>query len=164
MNRPHLALIYFSVEFSGGLEKLRQTIQGLRENGETLGVSSIYKRFLTSRSEDLNSEICLVVKLETPLSETELDQFLHKLVEEHLREPRKQGRALLLSYDQTMRLAPSLPLPNPQLRNDGLTLRCAAEVWGGYEHPVLGQSLNELVKSSEPMATAEFFAQGISLK
>lgn len=164
MNRPHHALIYLSVEFSGGLEKLRQVLRRLRESGETLAMSSVYKRFLTDRSEDLNSEVCLVVKFETTLVEDELDQLLQKLTLENLNEPRKHGRALLLSYDQIMRMAPSLPLPHPQLRNDGLTLRCAAEVWGGYEHPVLGQSLNELVKSlSEPMNTTEFFAQGKGL-
>jgi 7,8-dihydro-6-hydroxymethylpterin-pyrophosphokinase len=163
MTRQHQALIYISVEFTSGLERLRHVFQELRESGETIGVSSVYKRFLTSRHEDLNSEICLVVKFETTFNEAELDQALQKINGELLQAPRKHGHCLLLSYDQTVQLLPLLTLPHPQLRNDGLTLRCAAEVWGGYGHPVLGQSLNELVKLSEPMQTTEFFAQGKGL-
>lgn len=163
MNRQHHALIYVSVEFTSGLERLRQVLRDLRQSGDSIGVSSVYKRFLTSRHEDLNSEICLVVKLETNLNEASLDQAIQQINSGLLHEPRRHGHMLLLSYDQTVQLLPHMTLPHPQLRIDGLTLRCAAEVWGGYEHPVLGQSLNELVKLSEPMNTTEFFAQGKGL-
>jgi hypothetical protein len=163
MTRPHHALISISVEFTAGLEKVRALLGELRQYGDISGVSSVYKRFLTSRHEDLNSDICLVIKMDTDISHGELQQKLEEINAALLQNLRKQGQTLLLSYDRMVQLLPASTLPHPLLRNDGLTLRCAAEVWGGYEHPVLGQTLNELVKSSEPIKTSEFFAQGKSL-
>lgn len=163
MTRPHHALIYISVEFTAGLEKVRTLLTGLRQYGDIPRTSSVYKRFLTSRQEDLNSDICLVVKIDTDLGPMELQQRLEEMNSVLLQNQHRQGQTLLLSYDRVVQLLPTSTLPHPQLRNDGLTLRCAAEIWGGYEHPVLGQTLNELVKSSEPIKTSEFFAQGKNL-
>lgn len=71
-----------------------------------------------------------------------------------------QENLLLLSYDQEIRMMPGENLPSPKLHTDTLTLRCAAEAWGDYRHPVLGQTLQELVRLSDPLKHVEFFAQG----
>jgi hypothetical protein len=165
MKTPHHALIRISVDLVAGNSRLQTIVAEIQDVGRIVAGSSVYKRFLNSRREDLNSELLLVVKLETQKSEIEMFDFLKK---KEMISPR-QGMAkpetyTLLAYDQTTRLVPGQNLPSTLLHQDFLTLRCASEAWGAYEHPVLGQTLNELVKSTQQQKErstehTEFFSQ-----
>jgi len=161
MSQGHWTLIYIAAETVSGIPVLSEMIKHIKPLGQVLGLSSIYKRYLNSRQEDLNSEICAVLLVNTDRSDEDLSGLLKTLNQQ-----RGQGsaqsttRAVLLSYDNEVKLFPQRPLPHPQLHEDQVTLRCASEVWGSFEHPVLGQTLNELVRSEHGMSRAEFFAQG----
>lgn len=161
MTPAHMAMVSISIELTAGQARLKQIVSSFSEIGQIVGVSSVYKRFLTNRAEDLNSELVLVLKIETDLLPEEIFQFLNEKAQANV--GRVSGHFVLLVYDRQVRLMPGQNLPSALLHSDNLTLRCAAEAWGGYEHPVLGQTLNELVRSNEPLNNVEFFAQGRSL-
>lgn len=160
VNQSHSILIRISVDLVAGASHLQTTVRELQDVGRMTAASSVYKRFLNSRMEDLNSELILVIKMETLKSESEIFQFLKKKGNGG---PRiglsKPDSYLLLAYDSATRLVPGENLPNPLLHQDSLTLRCASEAWGAYEHPVLGQTLDELVKFNQSVERTEFFSQ-----
>lgn len=162
MKQTHMAMIYISTDLMAGIPRLEKIIESLKTTGEIVGVSSIYKKYRNQRSEDLNSDLVLVVKLETEKVFEELFQVLDK-TEQQQRLSTHSALLSLLTYDRLVRLYPGQNLPSPLLHTDPLTLRCASEVWGSFEHPVLGQTLNELVRSQKPLSHVEFFAQGKSL-
>ena len=115
---------------------------------------------MNERAEDLNSELILVMKIKTHKSDLELFRFLKQ--KEKNRGQLQQMRSesfIMLAFDQMTRMVPGQNLPNVLLHSDRLILRCAAEAWGSYEHPVLGKTLNEIVKSEKEIAGVEFFSQ-----
>ena len=143
-----------------GSHRLQTLIREIQEIGKIVTGSSIYKRFLNSRMEDLNSELIFVVKLETQKNEIQVFDFLRK---KEMISPRfgmsKPETYTMLAFDQNTRLVPGENLPSPLLHQDPLTLRCASDAWGSFEHPVLGQTLNELVKSHQSVERTEFYSQ-----
>jgi hypothetical protein len=161
MIQTHIALISITLELTLGSQRLKEAVSTLEGIGQIIGVSSVYKRYLNYRMEDLNSELVVVLKMETEKTAEEIFRFLKGSQLQQIAP--KAEACVLLAYDNQVRLLPGQNLPSPLLRSDGLTLRCAAEAWGSYEHPVLGQTLNELVRSNESLPQAEFFAQGRSL-
>jgi hypothetical protein len=60
-------------------------------------------------------------------------------------------------------MSPRLTLPYPLLHQDPLIIRCAAEAWGQYEHPIYLKSLSEMARSAQNAKTAEFHMQGKNL-
>lgn len=162
--KQNVALVYFSADLLAGLGFLRKLATDLMDQVQIEAVSSIYKRYLTPRREDLNSELCVVLKISTTLDLHTLGNYFDsQQVERGQNGSPATVRAILLSYSNQVLLTPKRPLPHPQLHSDPLTMRCAAEIYGSYGHPVLGQTLNELVKSSETPESIEFFSQGRSL-
>lgn len=159
-NPPSSGLILISTDFVSGAKRLSQILTQIKSFGAIELGSSVYRKYLGAKAEDLNSEICLVVKLRTFLTDRELIRGLRELTTEELktryREPEK---ILLLCYDDKIQVIPGLNLPHPILHSDGLTLRCAAEVWPEYSHPVLGQTLNELVRCRPVTSEFDFFSQ-----
>ena len=165
MTEQHAALIFISIDLVSGPDRLRDISREIGEIGRIAATSSVYKRYLNERSEDLNSELVMVMKVETQKSEMDIFRFL-KMKEkpgDHHQLARPEC-FLLLSFDQMTRLVPGQNLPSPLLHSDRLVLRCAAEAWGSYEHPVLGQSLNEIVKSEKEIVGVEFFSQTLTEK
>jgi 7,8-dihydro-6-hydroxymethylpterin-pyrophosphokinase len=162
--KSHSALIWTSTDLMAGLDRLKVRIQQLESVGDIARVSAVYKKFLSHRSEDLNSLLVLAIRLNTDLESEQLFAILQSL--EKNDEPTAGGEnesLTLLAFDQEIRLMPGQNLPHLKLHTDTLTLRCAAETWGEYQHPVLGQSLQDLVRFSDPLKHVEFFAQGRSL-
>lgn len=154
MSKNH-ALLSITVPLVAGTAALRSAIQQISKIGSIHTVSSVYKRYLNGRAEDLNSELVTVLKIETSLSHVELNQaLLTKMLETFT-----QHKVQLLNYNSLVSLNPDLPLPSPILYGDHVVLTCAAEAWGVYEHPVLGETLNQLLKSATPGSNAEFFGQ-----
>ncbi len=162
--KTHSALIWTSTDLMAGLERLKSRIQQIGSVGDIVRVSSVYKKFLSHRSEDLNSLLVLAIRLTTDLPSDQLFAILQSL--EKNDEPASGGEhesLILLAFDQEIRMMPGQNLPHIKLHTDTLTLRCAAEAWEEYRHPVLGQTLQDLVRFSDPLKHVEFFAQGRSL-
>jgi hypothetical protein len=162
--KAHSALIWTSTDLMAGLDRLKTRVQQLADVGDIARVSAVYKKFLSHRSEDLNSLLVLAIRLNTDLGSDQLFAILQSLAKND--EPTSGGEnesLILLAFDQEIRLMPGQNLPHLKLHTDTLTLRCAAEAWGEYQHPVLGQSLQDLVRFSDPLIHVEFFAQGRSL-
>lgn len=161
----HGALIHFSMDLIGGLEKIRYILQKLSESGVIRSTSSVYKRYLTDEKVDLSSRLEVVIRFETQHS---VDQVLHLLMafcvsEEHGTRHRGVVEIILLAFDNLVFLSPRLTLPYPQLHQDPLVIRCAAEAWGQYEHPIFERNLSEISKNAPAAHMAEFLMQGKSL-
>lgn len=138
-----------------------EIIDRLGKIGKLDAVSTLYKKFRTTRSEDLNSSLTLVARWTVGLSAEEIFNVLSEM---RLENSWHNGDDVtLLGIADEVRLVPGENLPNPALHGDSVILRCAAEVYGDYFHPVLGQTLTELVLCSDPASNAEFFSQGRSI-
>lgn len=149
-DKNHGTLFFITADFANGLEGLKAIIQQLAFIGRITGVSSIYKRYHDYSSENFNSDLVISIRMETSLAHHDLHMALQKI----------SSGILILAYDQEVNMYPGKNLPHTDLHSDSLTLRCAAEAWGTYEHPVLGQTLNEIVRSDNKFEKVEFFAQG----
>lgn len=148
----HMTMIFIAVDALEGASALKSKIELLALQCEGLQVSSVYKRNQKSPfSNRYFSELVAVVRAETFLSIEKLSLWLKEKMSNH---------AAVLTFDSDVHLLPDLNLPHPLLHTDPLTLRCACEVWGSYEHPVLGQTLNELVQLEQNTMNYEFFGQG----
>lgn len=161
MSETHQALFWIATDFMSGTARLQNSVFKLTSLGPVISVSSVYKKFLYSRTEDLNSELCAVVKMGIEKSQNEVFDFLSEFIRQSHSAPQgSKTEIAILALDQEVRLYPGQNLPSPLLHSNSLILRCASEAWGGYEHPIIKKTLNELVKSSEPLMNVEFFAQG----
>lgn len=160
----HSALIYVGLDLVGGQELARQLLGKMREAGEVTSISSIYKRFLTEDRAELRSRMEFVLRLDTKMS---VDQTLHMVLSLCAAEsgaPKKgHCEMILLVYDRKILMSPKLTLPYPQLHTDPLIIRCSAEAWGSYEHPIYQKSLSEIAREAVPAQYAEFYLQGKSL-
>ncbi len=139
------------------LKKLTQELDGL----DIYRISSVYRRVDEGTEGTLTSEVMAVLLISTSEELSLLLERLNKLKKQNL-----GVRCELLTFNHDVRLDPEAPIPHPDLHLDPLVLRCASEIRGEFEHPVLGQSLQELVKSSsssfgEPRF--EFLTRGESL-
>lgn len=161
----HSTLVYIAVDLVGGQEKAKDHLRKLAECGEIVSISSIYKRYLTSEQQDLSARMEFVIRFETYLG---VDQMLHLVLS--LCEPEVSGLAqknysevILLVFDDMILMSPRLTLPYPQMHQDPLIIRCSAEAWGQYEHPIYQKNLSEISKSAPSVKQAEFYMQGKSL-
>lgn len=161
----HNSLIYVALDLVGGEAKAKELLAKISECGEILNVSSIYKRYLTAEQVDLSARMEFVMRFETMMS---VDQHLHLVLS--LCEQGSQGlvqrshaELILLAYDDVILMSPRLTLPYPKLHTDSLIIRCAAEAWGQYEHPIYQKTLSEISRTASPAHDAEFYKQGKSL-
>ena len=165
MTQPHNALIYVALDLVGGEAKAKMLLGKIHECGEVIAMSSVYKRYMTEARVDLNARMEFVIRFETVMS---VDQCLHMVLS--LCEQGSQGLAkkdhaelTLLAYDNVILMSPRLTLPYPELHTDPLIIRCAAEAWGQYEHPIFQKTLSEISRTAQPARMAEFYIQGKSL-
>ncbi len=142
-----------------GTQAIRKALEEIRKDFPIERMSSVYKRYFFERNEDLNSELIFVFKTVTDLDPERLVEKLQFLMNLGGTSGTK-AELVLLSYDQLVMLTPRIPLPHPRLAQDPAILRCASEVWGDFNHPVLDQTLNEVVKSMHSFEHIEFFSRG----
>ncbi|KHD88586.1 MAG: hypothetical protein OM95_08790 [Bdellovibrio sp. ArHS] len=161
----HSALIHAALDLVGGTEQAKEVLRKLAECGEISAISSVYKRYLTDERLDLSAYLEFVIRFETPLN---VDALLHLVLS--FSEQGNPGLSkkshkefTLLTYDDVILLSPRLTLPYPQLHQDPLIIRCSAEAWGQYEHPIYQKNLSEIARSAVPAKQAEFYIQGKSL-
>jgi 7,8-dihydro-6-hydroxymethylpterin-pyrophosphokinase len=152
-SEPQQALLSLEIPTIKGPAQLRENLREIHKTVKVLAISSVYKKYANSRREDLNSHLVCVLQVKTELDFWVLNQKLKLLPDPWT----------LLAYGQLVSLTPELSVPNPYLFEDPVLLRCASEAWGFYEHPILGQCLNELVSSVHSFGEVEFFAQGRSV-
>ena len=162
MSEQKHAIIYISIDLVSGLTKMKNIVNELRSIGELRASSTVYKKFRSRRAEDLNASIVMATRWSLRASEAEVFEEIARIMDYHLSQNSWSGNLeiMFLAATNTVRLVPEENLPHPQLHMDSLILRCAAEVYGEYHHPILDQTLAELVLCSDPVRDAEFFDQG----
>lgn len=161
----HTALVHLRLDVVGGLETARAILANLSELGEISAISSVYKRFLTAESVDLSAHLEFVIRFETEMSVEQTLQTLLSLCTSDSESQNRNGYAelALLTFDSVIQMSPNLTLPYPSLHQDPLIIRCAAEAWGQYEHPVYLKNLSDISRNAAPVRLVEFYMQGKSL-
>lgn len=156
----NFALLSLSTQMVKGPRALRDAIGSLAEL-RVQKISSVYRRLDPETEGTLAAEIMVVLGITTSSDLRGLQDQI-----------RMAGTAFpavewkLLSFNHEVRLDPDSPVPHPLLHTDPMILHCAAEVESVFEHPVLGRSLQELVKSSQSLLGApqfEFLMRGETL-
>lgn len=151
----HGALVYFSLDLVGGPKKFQEYLQALPTAVKITAISSIYKRFRGKNQADLNASMDFVVKV---ITDKGPEDFLAELMRNAA-----GMEVILLAFDDLILMSPHLTLPYPELHTNPLIIRCAAEAWGSYEHPVYQKTLSEISRSAQAVTDAEFFLQGRNL-
>ena len=156
----NFALAAISTQLAHGITGLRQALRELSPL-EIQRVSAIYRRIDAATEGTLSSDLVMALRFATNLDLLSVKSKFRLLSSEH-----PATRLYLLTFNHDVILDPKMPLPHPDLHADPLILHCAAEIEGGFEHPVLGRSLQELVKSSQPrdgQSRFEFLSRGEAL-
>ncbi len=156
--RQHFALVGLLVDLTRGQREIKQITNELGSILNLQSVSCIYKRDSTSTNSTLYSELVCTFRVSTSMGSLETQQTLQKISEKY-----QGAEILLLSYNKDVLMLPGQTLPHPNLIKDSVLLRCSSEVWGEYEHPILGQTLNEIVDSNRILEKVEFYSQGSAL-
>lgn len=154
----HFALVGLQSDLTRGERLVRQIIKEYESRFEVHGVSCVYKRNSENVNKTVYSELVCVIKISTTVEVEELRSAINSINIEFA-----GSEGTLLSLDRMVQMLPTLTLPNPKLANDPTILRCASEIWGEYEHPILGQTLNELITSDLSYQKVEFYLQGSKL-
>lgn len=147
------SLVLVAVDYAKGLDGLKKCLRKIVQFSQITNLSSVYRHHFGNQERGYRSTLKMIVKIDTQLSY----ETLLKLTEE------TSGDLTILTFNQEVQLVPNRNLPHPDLNTDFLVLRCAAEAWGGYEHPIIGKTLNEMVVSQESFEQIEFFSQGIKV-
>jgi 7,8-dihydro-6-hydroxymethylpterin-pyrophosphokinase len=158
------ALVLVSIKMISGQEILKRLVNELKLISWDLEFSSVYVQYETEQRYDFDANMVTVLKIVMSQSTQELAQSLER-IQNYLLSYTGPNRVKLvpLAIEQETLLIPGLTLPHPSLHGDALVIRCAAEVWGHYEHPVLKKTLHDLARHLPPITNAEFMLQGKSL-
>jgi 7,8-dihydro-6-hydroxymethylpterin-pyrophosphokinase len=151
-------LLAIVADLAKGEAAQKKLITQVREFCQILAISSVYKRERTVGAK--NPELVAVLKITSSLPSEELAERFSKM---QLNDSGMTAEVVLLTLNHEVWLRPDCTLPDLRLAKDPLFLRCAAEAWGDYEHPILGRTLTELVKLHPAADSIEFFAQGTYL-
>ena len=150
-------LVHLSTNLVGGTLAAQSVVAKLLKIGKIVSSSSVYKRYLSSARVDIYSNIEVVFRFKTECAADELLWHFRQYSAE------KKEKLQLLVFDELVVLAPQITLPNPSLHTDLLVVRCAAEAWPDYEHPIIQKSLREIAAQSPPPLDSQFFLQGKTL-
>lgn len=162
---PHSALIHMSLDVVGGPQYAKAVLHGLNECGNIVSISSVYKRFSNSERMDFSARLEFVLRFSTKMSVDQTLHFVLSQARQGVQGLKQQARAdlLLLTFDNLILMSPRLTLPYPELHKDPLIIRCAAEAWGQYEHPIYQKNLNDISRTAPDARWAEFYMQGKTL-
>jgi hypothetical protein len=147
-----------------GMETLNRLVAELKLISWEMEFSSVYRQFHTEQRYDFDAQLITVVKLgfngttEEFIKKVQgLQAYLSSFV------GKDKVKVVPLAIEQETQMIPELTLPHPILHTEPLVTRCAAEVWGSYEHPILKRTLNDLADKAPAIINAEFMLQGKSL-
>jgi 7,8-dihydro-6-hydroxymethylpterin-pyrophosphokinase len=168
-NQKKLTLISFKVELIEGAHKLNELIFATSDWFELDNISSVYKKYLTVKENDLNSELWVVAKMKTHLDFEEAQIKLFEVQSNFLNGKINSSKTSkyeiqLLTHGESVYMSPLITLPHPNLHEDKMILKCAAEAWGNFEHPILSQTLNNLSQKINFLSNVEFHSQATLLK
>ena len=158
------ALVLISIKMIAGVDILKRLVNELKLISWEMEFSSVYVQYETDQRYDFDANMLTVLKMGTDLEPREFAQkLLH--TQNYLLSFAGPDRVTItpLAMDQETLMVPDLTLPHPSLHMDPLVIRCATEVWGTYEHPILKKTLNDLARRLPKITNAEFFLQGNSL-
>jgi 7,8-dihydro-6-hydroxymethylpterin-pyrophosphokinase len=161
----HNGLIHLALDVVGGEDSAINILSEISELGKIISISSVYKRYLNKAHIDLSARFEVVLHFETLMSVEQTLQLLLSLSAGDRSDiSHKCNPSLtLLVFDELVQMSPHLTLPYPLLHTDSLIIRCASEIWGEYEHPILQKTLREISKSAASAPFVEFHMQGKSL-
>ncbi len=158
------SLIYVSLSMVSGMDTLNRLVSQLKLISWEIEFSSIYRQFQTEQRYDFDARMIAVIKLgfNGPTDELikqvqGIQNYLISFI------GKDKARVIPLAVEQETQMIPELTLPHPILHMEPLVTRCAAEVWGNYEHPILKKTLNDLANNAPAILNAEFLLQGKSL-
>lgn len=154
----HFIMIGLLVDLNRGQKTVRQMTNEMSSIISFIAVSSIYKRSALSHRLGSSAELICVFKASTTLDLEQVSKALSSVQTQH---PGAQIK--LLCYDKNVQMLPAQTLPHPALVQDKALLRCSSEVWGSYEHPILGQTLSEIVNLNGTFDDVEFYSQGSAI-
>lgn len=156
----HEALIGAVVGMSQGPDQLRSLTSALKEDHQILSVSSIYQISSAESFETLS----VVYKIKSEFEPKDLLQYLLEY-EQKLKEAAARNflQFYLLSHGQNVAITMKINLPHPEFHLKPELLLPAREIWGEYEHPVLGKTLSELAEPFVNQNWGRFYMQGSSL-
>ncbi len=160
----HSSLILISIKMIAGVEILKRLVNELRLISWDMEFSSVYVQYETEQRYDFDANLITVLKMGTDLGAKELAQKI-LFTQNYLLSftGPERVKMTLLALDIETLMVPDLTLPHPSLHIDPLVIRCATEVWGNFEHPILKKTLHELAQALPPITNAEFMLQGKSL-
>lgn len=156
-------LIYLQLDLLNGESKIGKVVDYLHGQGRVISISTIYKRYRSDVQTDLSANIELVIR---HASEITVDQYVERL--KHIRvinqsvDSKAKLNIELLNYGAMVSMTPLLTLPSPLLLTDEVVRKCAAEVWGDYQHPIMRKTLAEMAAEVRLESNTEFFRQGTS--
>ena len=163
--KKQATLISFKVELIEGAHKLNELIFATSDWFELETISSIYKKYLTVIENDLNSELWVVAKMQTHLDFEAAQKKLFEVQCSFLNgKINSKYEIQLLTHGESVFMSPLITLPNPNLHEEKVILKCAAEAWGTFEHPILTQTLNSLSQKMRYLKNVEFHSQATLLK
>ena len=154
----HFSIIGICVDINKGKKIINELVKEINSFVTPIKISNVYKRDIHEHINSKKTELICALKITTNLKSKELAETL-----DHLKDKYNDCFVHLLVFDKDINIIPELTLPNPILVSDHVILRCAAEVWENYEHPILGQSLNEIIDSIRVNDKVEFYSQGLSI-
>ena len=158
------ALIYISISMVSGMDTLKKLVEQIKLISWDMEFSSIYRQFHTEQRYDFDARMIGVLKLGFKGS---TEDFVKQIqgTQNYLASfvGKDKARVIPLAVEQETQMMPDLTLPHPILHTEPLVTRCAAEVWGNYEHPILKKTLSELASKAPLIKNAEFYLQGKSL-
>lgn len=140
-----------------GLKPLREAVQTAQSAGSEVQISNVYKSEGLGLQQGWLAELWAVLRMQTDRDVSALVSQIEGWGQS------KSQEFTLLSFGSHVVLNPHMPIPNPNLHRLRIFLQCAAEVEPTFIHPILGQSLLQLVNSDARALQGEFFAQGRQL-
>jgi 2-amino-4-hydroxy-6-hydroxymethyldihydropteridine diphosphokinase len=149
ISKKHVTYLALGTNLGHREDNLREALQKLPPEVEISTVSRLYE---TSPAYVLDQPAFLniVVKGQTALSPTDLLVYLKQIETQIGREktirygPRKIDLDIIF-YDGLILNTPDLVIPHPRMAERGFVLRPLADIAAGFVHPVLKQTVAELV-------------------
>lgn len=135
---------------------IRELIHSAVFDFKEVQASNIYKSEGQALEKGWLAELWVALRVESEESSTEIANKLNKWATQ----VGDSADVLFLAHGNQVNLNPRNPIPNPNLHRLRIFLQCAAEIEPHFVHPILGQSLIQLVNSDSRPLNGEFFAQG----
>ena len=157
----HTVLLLLGGNIGRVKDNFASAISRLELHGKIAGVSGLYRTEAWGMGADVPDFLNQAVILRTTLSPVELLKLTLSIEAEFGRlraNVAYQSRPLdidILLVDNSVIDSPELTVPHPRMHLRNFTLLPAAEIAGDWRHPVLGKSIETLMKESADPLEAE---------